>query len=282
VNAPDFTELSDIEEKLLAARRDAVRRSIAHAGEKGRSLEHVVMTWLRDFLPAEYGLSTGFVVWISPEGPKLSPQLNIIIYDAIHSGPIVRLQTCDVFPLEAVYGYVEVKAALRSRSDEAKEFADDSIEACVQRNATVRAMGTRHFVGPAGGSPSYLTTHEMHWLSVRSFIIAFEAVGTVAGDLAALGKRLATVLKIAGPPAHVHGVFIPQHGLLSARPVNAMEAEEADYFHVRHTSDHPLLALKGLLLESLATFPRPYPGWSASFRKYFNHEHQWSEEVPDI
>ena len=51
-------------------------------------------------------LSTGFVVWLSPTGPQLSPHLDIIIYDAIRSGPPVRLNTCHVFPLEAVNGYV--------------------------------------------------------------------------------------------------------------------------------------------------------------------------------
>jgi hypothetical protein len=93
-------------------------------------LEHAVTALLREFLPAEYGLGNGFVVWLSPTGPRLSRQLDIVIYDALRSGPLVRLSTCDVFPLEAVYGYVEVKATLRSSPN----AADDSIEACVARN----------------------------------------------------------------------------------------------------------------------------------------------------
>ena len=113
-DSPDFATLSRIEETLLLARLDAIRSSITHSGEKGRALEHAVCSLLRGLLPSEYGLSTGFVVWLSPTGPKLSQQLDIIIYYAIRSGPIIKLDTCDVFPLEAVYGYVEVKATLRS------------------------------------------------------------------------------------------------------------------------------------------------------------------------
>src|SRR5262245_60722705 len=121
--SPDFLDLSKIEEELLQSKLDAVRKTISHAGEKGRSLESEVTTLLRSFLPGEYGLTTGFIVYHGEDGPRLSPQLDIIIYDQIRSGPIARLTTCDVLPLEAVYGYVEVKSSLTSTSDEAKEFA---------------------------------------------------------------------------------------------------------------------------------------------------------------
>jgi hypothetical protein len=130
-DAPQFSELNAIEEKLLQAKLDAVRAAIVHAGEKGRALENGVRALLRSILPAEYGLSTGFVVFHTNEGPRLSSQLDIIIYDTIRSGPIISLETCDVFPLEGVYGYVEVKATLRSSSDEAEKQADNSIEKCL-------------------------------------------------------------------------------------------------------------------------------------------------------
>jgi hypothetical protein len=58
--SPDFAALSRIEEELLIARLNAIRRSITHAGEKGRALEQAVHRFLRDILPAEYGLATGF------------------------------------------------------------------------------------------------------------------------------------------------------------------------------------------------------------------------------
>ena len=102
---PQFGDLNKIEEELLVAKLQAARKAIVHAGEKGRTLEHTVRSLLRAILPAEYGLSTGFVVFNSAEGPQLSSQLDIIIYDSIRSGPIITLETCDVFPLEAVYGW---------------------------------------------------------------------------------------------------------------------------------------------------------------------------------
>src|SRR5690242_6999934 len=100
---PDFLALSKIEEELLVNKLEAARKIIWHAGEKGRSLEAEVTTLLRSFLPEEYALTTGFVVYHTHKGPSLSSQLDVIIYDPVRSGPIARLGTCDVLPLEAVY-----------------------------------------------------------------------------------------------------------------------------------------------------------------------------------
>ena len=80
---PDFLALSKIEEDLLVSKLDAARKAISHAGEKGRSLEVEVTTLLRSFLPEEYGLTTGFVVYHTHNGPSLSPQLDVIIYDPV-------------------------------------------------------------------------------------------------------------------------------------------------------------------------------------------------------
>jgi hypothetical protein len=278
--SPDFVGLSRIEEDLLAAKLQAIRASITHAPEKGRALEHAVTTLLRGFLPAEYGLSTGFVVWLSPDGPKLSRQLDIIIYDAIKSGPLIRLSTCDVFPLEAVYGYVEVKATLCSTGDEAAEPAQDSIEACVARNLEIRRMDIRHYRVPLEGSPPSSELSAKQWRSLRSYVVAFEPVGTVAKNLKTFAGRLAAVLKRTGVPAHLHGVFIPNHGLLYTRPVSAADAADDDYFHVRYTADHPLLTFKTLLHEHLATFERPPSAWPPAIDEYFKYIVRWNEETP--
>ena len=140
MTAPDFTKLTALEEVALAARLDAIRATITHGGEKGRALEQSVLLLLRDILPAEYGLSTGFVAYRADGEIKLSRQLDIIIYDAVRTGPLARLTACDVFPLEAVYGYVEIKATIQSSSDEAKKPADNSIEHCLAQNQELRRI----------------------------------------------------------------------------------------------------------------------------------------------
>jgi hypothetical protein len=281
MHSPNLLQLSRIEERLLKARLEAVRLSISHAGEKGRELEFQVRRVLRDLLPPEYGLTTGFVAWLSPTGPILSTQLDIIIYDAIRHSPLIHLDACDVLPLEAVYGYVEVKAALCSSSDGAQQFADSSIEACIERNAALRAMNSRAYYVIGSGSPIRKQLIHHPWLALRSYVVAFEASGEVTGTPAAFALRMAQVLKRQGN-AHLHGVLIPEHAFFYTRPVDPKVMQESDPCHVKYTVDHPLLAFKTVLIEGLATFQRPREFWTPALDLYFSHEPHWHEQSPTV
>jgi hypothetical protein len=280
--SPQFSELNKIEEELLVAKLQAARASILHAGEKGRALEYEVRTLLRSILPAEYGLSTGFVVYHTDEGPRLSSQLDVIIYDAMRSGPVISLETCDVFPLEAVYGYVEVKATLQSSSDEAKEPADNSIEKCLLKNRELRAMKDRRFWTPMAGSSVKTGLIKQEWMSVRSYVFAFEPVGSVATNLAELAQRIANISKRQGPPTHLHGVFVANHGFLYTRPVDTSKAVTEDYYHIGFTRDHALLAFKTQLLQGLARYPRPPEQWTPAIEQYFQQVPSWTFRKPEI
>jgi hypothetical protein len=279
-NAPNFSDLNAIEETLLLAKLDAVRAAIVHAGEKGRALEHGVCTLLRSILPAEYGLFTGFVVYHTPEGPRLSSQLDIIIYDALRSGPIVSLETCDVFPLEAVYGYVAVKATLKSSSDEAEKPAENSLEQCLKKNRELRKMTDRKYHLPFASSPVETFVMPREWAakipSIRSYVFAFEASDAVTKNLARLAQRMADYTKKLGTPTHLHGLFIVGQGFLYTKPVDAEAAAPEDYFHTGYTEDHPLLAFKTSLLHALARFPRPQSNWAPAIEEYFQDKPTWN------
>ena len=193
---PNFLTLSRIDEQLLTAKLEATRASIKHAGEKGRELEFEVRGLLRSILPAEYGLTTGFVVAHTDAGPALSPQLDIVIYDAIRCAPLLKLNTCDVLPLEAVYGYVEVKASLNCHSSTEGTPAISSLEQCIQQNVKIRALKERRYWQTIHGSPMEIALlRGPDWMSLRAYVIAFEAVGTVASDIAKLAQYMADTLK---------------------------------------------------------------------------------------
>jgi hypothetical protein len=279
MQSPNFASLSKVEEQLLAARLAAVRHAISHAGEKGRALEHQVHRFLRDLLPQEYGLTTGFVAWLTPDGPKLSPQLDVIIYDAVRHSPLIRLETCDVVPLEAAYGYVEVKASLRSTPRASKSAADDSIEACTRKNRIIREMRSRSFHVPIGGSPVEIETQHRHWLAMRGYVVAFEAKGKIGKSAEHFAQSMANALK-REDAAHIHGVLIPGHGFFSTQAIDPATASEGDRHHVWYTTEHPLLAFKALLLKGLATFDRPPSDWTPAVDLYYSHDPQWKERTP--
>lgn len=276
---PDFKEFARVEEKALIAKLAAIRSSISHAGEKGRSLEIEVIKLLREFLPAAYGLSTGFVVWMSPLGPKLSQQLDIIIYDAVQYAPIVSLGSSDVFPLEAVYGYVEVKSTLRS--SEAKKLPLDSVEMCIEQNKAIREMKNRRYIRPVGGSPIRFEAQNTDWLSIRSFIFAFEASGPVANDRESMAAAMRKKLMKVGNPAHIHGLYLGGVGYFATRAVDSSVAKPSDYFHIIHTQAHPLLAFKTALLKALRSFPQPHRDWTPAIDNYYELVSDWHEDTSD-
>lgn len=280
-NPPRFADLNQIEEALLVAKLRAARATISHPGEKGRSLEHVVTTLLRSFLPKEYGLSTGFVVYHTPDGPRLSTQLDIIIYDAIRSSPLITLETCDVLPLEAVYGYVEVKATLTSSSDTATEYAENSIERCLQKNRELRSMIDRRYRVPTSESAIENHLYRHQWLSIRSFVFAFEPTGTIAQSHSDFAQRIADVSKRLGVPTHLHGVFVANHGFFTTRPVDRRTARPEDYFYVNFTDTNPLMAFKAILLQGLAMFPRPQEEWAPALDQYLEMGNSWQTKAPD-
>jgi len=277
---PDFLALSKIEEDLLVSRLDAARKAISHAGEKGRNLEAEVTTLLRSFLPEEYALTTGFVVYHTHNGPSLSPQLDVIIYDPVRCGPIARLATCDVLPLEAVYGYVEVKASLQSTSDSAQEFADNSIEMCIKKNQQLRGMTDRRFWKPAEDSPVQAELVTKQWMSVRSYVFAFEAEGAVAKNPDAFAQRIADVSARFGPPVHLHGVFVAGHGYYTTRGIDVSKARPEDWYHVGYTTDQPLAAFKWSLIHGLARFPRFPEHWTPAVDQYHEDKTTWKSRAP--
>jgi hypothetical protein len=277
MSTPDIAALNRAEEQLLQARLDSVRAAIAHAGEKGRDLEFHVRHLLRDLLPAEYGLTTGFIAHEVNGKVELSNQLDLIIYDAVRYGPLIHLESCDVVPLEGVYGYVEVKAAIRSSSRGAKKPAGDTIDGIVKQNAAIRELRTRVYRTVLGGSPIEVETRVEHWLAPRAYVVAFEAGGNAKPNTFA--KRLALALERQGD-AHVHGILIPNYGFFYTRAVDVRSADADDYFHVKYTTDHPLLAFKSILLQGLATFQRAPESWFPALDRYLQHQGQWREQSP--
>ena len=280
MSAPDLDELLEQEEEDLLGKLRRVRSAINHPGEKGTSLESEVCDFVRSFLPGEYGVSNGFILYHGENGIELSPQLDVIIYDAIRSGPIVRLGSCDVFPLEAAYAYIEVKAQLASTSDAAKNYADNSIERCLQNNRNLRKMCERRYWSSAQGSPIQLQLKKVHGLGLRSFVFAFEGSGKITSAADRFAKRMADFSSLLAGETHLHGVYVGGLGYFGTRPVDLQHAQQQDYYHVSYTTAHPLRVFKLTLLNALATFDRYPLDWTPAIGQYHLDNVDWSTVSP--
>ncbi len=269
----DILEFYRAEEAVLQAKLDAARAVIVHAGEKGRALESAVSEFLRSFLPDEYGISTGFIVSESNGTITTSPQLDIIIYDAVRGGPIARLESCDVFPLESVVAYLEVKTALRISGDDATidGSTSNSVLACLNANRRIREM--RHWdylrlVRVRDGATSELTLTVGHSsltnIAIRAYVFAFELEG--ARNISDLAHSLMHHSRQIGG-AHIHGVFVPCQGFVRTL---AFQNSQTEY-----TTDHPLSAFKWGLLQGLASVKRIPLNWTPNIERYARVTSTW-------
>ena len=273
-NNPSFSQLSKIEEDALIARLEATRQTISHAGEKGRALESEISALIRSFLPAEYGISTGFIVYHADNGVNLSSQLDLIIYDALRSGPIARLGSCEVFPLEAVYAYVEVKASLCSTSDDAKKYADNSIETCIDKNKLLRSMRKRGYYVITGINTA--SFKEKEWTPIRGYVFAFEPIGEVTKNPQMFAKRIHEYLRKT-EDVHMHGVFVGGSGFYSTIAVNPRTALPEEWYHLKYTTSHLLSEFKWSLLHSLSRFPRFPNDWTPAIDRYNDTIIKWEK-----
>lgn len=84
---------------------------VNHNGGKGAVREDAFAGFLREYLPKRYSVGSGEVV--SSEN-RVSRQCDIVIYDAEQCPRLLASDSHSIFPIESVYGVVEVKSTLTS------------------------------------------------------------------------------------------------------------------------------------------------------------------------
>jgi hypothetical protein len=90
---------------------------VGHKGERGRANEQIVRGIIRGLLPKRFSIGTGFAV--SSKDAR-SAQLDIVLYDELVNTPLSLMGDVSAFPIECIYGAVEVKSLLdKARLEEA-------------------------------------------------------------------------------------------------------------------------------------------------------------------
>jgi len=179
-----------------AKRYEALAKSLVkHHAEKGRVVEGVVKAALRAFLPGRFSLGTGFIVAASGEP---SPQIDVVIYDAFQNAPLLLESGAGIFPIECVYGFVEVKSNLRS-ADIASTM---SAIAKVRRLAPEKRY-VSYAVGGKEDEPVSLPTGVEYTLPPRSYLFALRSEISSSSLLPTLIQRSG-----AEPDAHIHGLAV--------------------------------------------------------------------------
>jgi hypothetical protein len=99
-----LSETMTRESQLLAA----VYR---HPGKLGENRESLLSHFLATYLPARYGVGTGFALL----GSELSTQQDVVVFDALDNPVLFPHSTAPLFPPSALAALVEVKSCLTKR-----------------------------------------------------------------------------------------------------------------------------------------------------------------------
>ncbi|MGE0830360.1 MAG: DUF6602 domain-containing protein [Hyphomonadaceae bacterium] len=120
----DLQRLMEGTIRQLRAEADCFTKLTSHPGEKGRLNESHLVRVMRRYLPQKFSLGTGFVV-SGGATIRQSRQCDIIIYDGATNAPFYASDAWQIYPIEMVYGIVEVKTAISL-----KEIRD-AFEKCI-------------------------------------------------------------------------------------------------------------------------------------------------------
>jgi hypothetical protein len=292
---PNFLDFTIAEEGVLRSKLGAIRAAISHPGEKGESTELEIMQLLRGFLPAEYGLGTGFIVYhpneciekaqIVEDGNfsykcsynptkdilKLSTQIDIIIYDALRSGPIVKLGTCEVFPLEGVYGYVEVKTSVGKRKDKDGKTA---IQKLYSQSNDLRSMKSKLYWSSIPGTYTKAQVFPFpvrESISIRSYVVILDA--EALGSRNEIHKTLQDDYRNdTGEETFLHGIYMNGKAFYRFSPSESPLTP--DQRSIVMVDKGPLSEFKKALYIDLSRYPRTPEKCTIAIDKYFNQTNE--------
>ena len=120
----------------------------------------------------------------------MSSQCDIVLYDAVNNAPLYKSETWSIYPIEIVYGIIEVKTNLK-RSE-----LDDAFAKCKEIRSMAKTAGKSYALPSSKGPGSYQVT-----LAPRYFIFSYGGWKTMQ----ALAKNFVAVSD-EHPEAHLHGV----------------------------------------------------------------------------
>lgn len=159
----------------MAANLRSIRRN--HHGESGRRREDDVRDFLRAYLPRRFGVDTGEIV--ATDG-SVSPQMDIIIWDAFETPLFDRSQSSIQIPIEGVYAVIEISTNLNG-----PKLAED-----VEKIRQVKKMPKVAYFNASHG---VVTRHTLWGRQFDHFPVLGFCFGLKSIQLSNLSNRLAVI-----------------------------------------------------------------------------------------
>lgn len=256
-HSPGTTAYYEALRRIFELESLVLTATLPHRGERGRNDEERVRAFLAKVLPRRFSLGTGFLVCSNPAVPT-SRQIDTVVFDEIHNSPLHRELAAYVFPIEMVYGTVEVKGLLKP-SDLVPTLRSIAEVRRLAKEKQYVVYGSTS-VGQNQSDQLVVVPIEVtERLAPRAFIFAYDATWkTMSGFRDALKQALMKV-----PDAHVHGVIVLVKEWFAYQVPYSGEERQVKYY-----SDNSLLRFIKKMMHDLGSFPMH----QVSIDRYFNIE----------
>lgn len=178
---------------------DEISSEIVHRGAKGKVREiEIVKEYLDKYSPRNVGLANGEI--ISVDG-RVSAETDIILFEKNSSPYLVIKEGYQVFPIECVYGVIEVKSFL-----DRKQLQDS-----FDKINYIKEMPKLAFEPQRGPIVQSTTIYDKEWsyFPTLGFIIAFDSI-----DLKTLRAHHMELTASCPPEHRIDSIWVLKKGML--------------------------------------------------------------------
>ena len=238
--------LRSINKKMLID-FDEISSEIEHRGSKGKVREkEILKEFLTRYCPCNIGLSDGEII---STDDQVSPQTDITLFEKNSTPALLTKEGYQVFPIECVYGVMEVKSFLD------KAQLQDSFE----KIKRIKKMPKLAYEAQRGPVIQSTTLYDKEWpyFPTLGFVIAFDSL-----DLKTLKSHYLDLIAGHPPEQQIDSVWVLKKGMLiNYNPTTNMieMAPSSKTFPRSVSSDNPLMLLTIHLQSLLAS------GWMPKF-----------------
>lgn len=229
--------------------------ALTHFGERGRNDEEYLRQFLQRILPSRFSIGPGFIV-SSDNEKKPSKQNDIILSDHFWNSPLYKELAASVYPIETVYGIIEVKGLIDKSPKGRKPNRKSDIDRALENIAHIRHLSrdkkyVRFISVPKNESePDKLLVNKEEYnitLPPRSYIFAYAKKGWRSKE--DFKKYLEDKLS-QYREAHIHGIIILEKNWFAFQ-----EPYTDDKVEVHIFDDNALLRFTNTLLRGIQSMP---------------------------
>jgi len=232
-------------QRMFQMQSEILTGVIPHAGERGRNDEERFRDFLTKVIPKRFSIGTGFLVCSETNVPA-SSQIDVVLYDEIYNSPLHRELSAFVYPIEIVYGIVEVKGLLKK--DDLKKVMEDIHKV---RKLSQHRWYVQYTSKPKSqDKPDQLVVNKKEFQisgpPPRAFVFAYEKKGW--RDLDSLVQSLEEIAHDI--PAHIHGLVVLSKDWYVTQEAYAKDGQK---FHAYE--GNALLRFVNGMVHSIASIP---------------------------